>query len=52
MLDAGGTPCSLGAAPFGVVDGFAGACARADVGMWADERARRAGRPCRDVTRP
>ena len=45
VLDAGGTPCSLGASPFGVVDGFAGACAQADVAMYADKRARRAGRP-------
>ena len=43
-LDAGGTPCSVGAAPFGVVSGFGGACLEADTAMYADKRARRAGR--------
>ena len=43
-LDAGGTPCSVGAAPFGVASGFGGACLEADTAMYADKRARRAGR--------
>jgi diguanylate cyclase (GGDEF)-like protein len=43
-LDAAGTPCSIGAAPFTVAGGFPGACAEADAVMYEDKRARRAGR--------
>jgi diguanylate cyclase len=43
-LDEGGTPCSVGAAPFSVATGFGGACLEADAAMNADKRARRAGR--------
>jgi diguanylate cyclase (GGDEF)-like protein len=44
-LDAAGVPCSIGSAPFTVAGGFPGACAEADALMYADKRARRAGRP-------
>lgn len=40
-LDQSGVPCSFGVAPFSVTVGFAGACAEADVAMYADKRARR-----------
>ena len=40
-LDAAGTPCSAGAAPVGVVTGFAEAIAVADAAMYDDKRARR-----------
>jgi len=42
-LDGAGVPCSIGAAPFTLADGFPGACAAADAAMYADKRARRAG---------
>ncbi|HEY2191216.1 MAG TPA: GGDEF domain-containing protein [Actinomycetospora sp.] len=40
-LDAGGTPCSAGVAPVGVVSGFAEAISVADAAMYDDKRARR-----------
>ncbi|GAA4784033.1 GGDEF domain-containing protein [Actinomycetospora chlora] len=43
-LDSAGVPCSIGSAPFTVAGGFPGACAEADALMYADKRARRAGR--------
>jgi diguanylate cyclase (GGDEF)-like protein len=45
-LDSAGVPCSIGCAPFTVAGGFPGACAEADAAMYADKRARRAGRSC------
>lgn len=40
-LAAAGVSCSIGVAPFGVLGGFAAACAQADAAMYADKRARR-----------
>ena len=43
-LDDAGTPCSIGRASVTVTGGFAQACAEADAAMYADKRARKAGR--------
>lgn len=40
-LDAGGTPCSAGVAPVGVVSGFSEAISVADAARYDDKRGRR-----------
>jgi hypothetical protein len=41
VLDAAGTPCSVGVAPVGVATGFSEAVSEADAAMYSDKRARK-----------